>query len=232
MFDLSKRVAFNSNILSVGTPSSSIVPGAVPSAPDRSPLQDLVVTFTHIPNVDVSVGQALTPITLDGLLPSGDQLFVERSALGSIFGDQRDSGVWAHHRFERYGYQVGLYIGTGANRLELDVNRLREFMARFEFFPGEGLRFGTSTQRTLGSNIRDIHTLLGADVQYVRGPVIVQSEVYWRQTSNQASFVSNDINARGTYVAAAYRTAFASPSTSPSGRRRCESSSHALRHRV
>ncbi len=152
----------------------------------------------------MSVGQALTPITLDELLPSGDLLFAERSAVGSIFGDQLDIGVWAHHRFERYGYHVGLYGGTGANRLQLDIDRFREFMARFEFFPHEGLRFGTSTQRTLGANVRDIHTLLGGDVQYTHDRVVVQSEVYWRQTTNQASFVP-DVHARGGYIAAAYR---------------------------
>ena len=137
-------------------------------------------------------------------MPSGDLLFAERSAVGSIFGDQRDIGVWAHHRFERFGYHVGLYGGTGPNRLQLDVDRFREFMARFEFFPREGLRFGSSTQRTLAADARDIHTLLGGDVQYARGRFIVQSEAYWRQTTSQASIMP-DVQARGGYVAAAYR---------------------------
>jgi hypothetical protein len=199
-------------VLEFGTKSISVPSTADPTTTKEeqldqpvspiSMLQDFVMTFRYIPYVDVSFGQTLTPISYEGLTPSGDMVFSERSEVGRFFGDQRDIGIWLHHRFKRFGYNVGVYNGAGPNQLDLERNK--DLICRLEAYPLQALMLASSVQRTLAPNSERTQTLVGGDAVLRLGGLTAQAELYWRdQTSGDSD--GSDVAALGTFGAVAYR---------------------------
>jgi len=166
-----------------------------------SALQDFVITFRAVPYASLSVGQAKTPISYEGFGSSAELLFVERSEVGRIFGDQRDLGVFVHYRFDRFAYHIGLYNGAGANNLDTDAKK--DLAIRLEVLPVEGLLVALSAQQTLSASQAGMRTIAGGDIRFERGPFLSQAEFYWSRS------VSRDAPAKqkrpmGGYIALAY----------------------------
>ena len=78
MFDVAKaREAQAAPLAGSGSPEFVLKPTGPTSV-----LQDFVITSRHIDGMNLSVGQALAPL-LEGLWPSGDMMFAERSDAGA-----------------------------------------------------------------------------------------------------------------------------------------------------
>jgi phosphate-selective porin len=166
---------------------------AQPASP-VSMLEDLKLTY-DVGGVEVTIGQGKVPSSLDGLSSSRSLLLAERSEVGRKFGGNRDIGVWAHHRYHKLAYVIGLYHGAGPN--VIDGDEYKGLRARVEFTPNAALLLAVSGRRTLASPGTDTTTLGGADVRFERGAVLGQGELYYQDDGG--------VVARGGYAALGYR---------------------------
>lgn len=195
MFDVSKVREFGA----ITTTDANGAPLSIPlPASPISILQDFSLTFKHIPAMSLSLGQQLVPISLEGLWPAGNLLLAERSDVGSIFGDKRDIGVWAHYRFQSFAYVVGLYQGAGPNRADADDKK--DLRIRFELTPLQGLLLAAAGHRTLASSGVGVTSLIAANARVELGRLVAQSEVAWQRRNSGAG----DVESFGGYVTVAY----------------------------
>lgn len=210
MIDPAKVLEFGSKTFTVASPDplatpsaqTEQVPGVLQPTSKVSLLQDAVITFKLVPYANISVGQARTPLTAEGSAPASRLLFVERSEIGRIIGDQRDLGVWVSYRFTHFGYHLGLYNGMpGGNALELDSNK--DLVARLEAAPLDGLVIGAAVQRTLAGDGKGVLTVAGGDLKYVGHGVTLAAEVYWKQSTDRTA-AALQTRALGGYGALAY----------------------------
>ena len=83
---------------------------------DPKVLQDLFIGYTFSKYLTITIGQFLIPTTLEGLEPSGELVFSERSYLGRSFGDIRDVGVQLSGSFRNFHYKLANFNGQGINQ--------------------------------------------------------------------------------------------------------------------
>jgi hypothetical protein len=204
MIDPAKVFEFGSKNFAVANQmpaGTEAVNGVLQPTSKVSIFQDAVLTFKFIPYVNISAGQARTPITAEGPSPAPRLVFIERSEIGRLFGDQRDIGAWAHYKFKRFGYQVGLYNGNpGGNTLEIDSNK--DLVARLEVFPIDTLVVGGSVDRTLATTNKGVLTIAGADAKYVGHGLTLAGEFYWKQTHDRTAAAVETASMGGYGVAA------------------------------
>ena len=202
MFDPTKVMEFRSESISIPDQNSTDTQVEVMQPQSAiSILHDFNITFKYIPNLNFTFGQGLTPITYDGLFPSGDMIFAERSELGSTFGDQRDIGLWAHYDFGKFSYKLGIYNGEGPNLLDSD--KYKDIALRLTVSPAKWLSIGASGQRTLTGNSNKTHTVAGGDIAFQAAGFTANLEFYWRRLTSGTEGI-NDNNSMGVYGALAY----------------------------
>ena len=127
-------------------------------------LQDFNVDLSYIPHHIVSIGQFKLPLTEEGLRSSVRLDTIERSYIGRTFGDQRDMGIQIRGSWEFADYWLGVFNGSGQNRL--DVNDYKDISGRIVLKPFRGLEIGISglTGRT-GTTLSD-RNRLGGELRY------------------------------------------------------------------
>jgi hypothetical protein len=180
MLDVAKIPAFTatpSNVNVVGPDGATIGTVPVPQptlAADRSPLQDVAITFIS-EYADVSVGQFKIPVSLEALQSSSKLLFPERSRVSREFGDRRDIGIKVEKKIgDVFYYYAGLFNGQGPNAL--DADRRKDVGLRLEAYPIPGLTLGVLGYGTVGGRDLAVRDRLEADVRLEIANFIVQGE--------------------------------------------------------
>lgn len=164
-----------------------------------SALQDMAITFlSHY--ADVSIGQFKVPVSWEGFNSSGKLLFAERSEVARRYGDKRDLGVQAAKTFEKFGYTLGVYNGSGSNNL--DQNNSKDLALRLEAYPVKGLTIAGVGYATVGdrqaAGAKDRYE---GDVRYQSGPLLLHSEFIRARDVGKGGVITN---AQGYYAAAAW----------------------------
>lgn len=178
MIDPAKALEFDTASLPVeGQEPAPDTPGEVvieqPSG-STSIFQDLEIGFLTS-YADVTVGQFKIPLSLEGYNSSSKLIFPERALVAKKYGDRRDIGLKIDKKIGPIYYYLGLFNGSGQNRL--DTNDQKDLAARVEVEPILGLLFGAAGYASLGE--RDQPTTrdrVEADVRLDVANVLVQGE--------------------------------------------------------
>ncbi len=206
--DPAKTLRFGSEVREVEPaaapvePDQSATPGVVVPTPpsDTSVLQDFYITALT-DYADISVGQFKIPISYEGYGSSSKLLLPERAAASKLFGDQRDVGIRVEKHLGPVFYMVGLYNGTGLNRL--DDNNQKDAYLRLEYSPLDALIVGAAAGTSLIERDEEDSTKdrLEADLRVQVADTLLQAEYHhgWDGAA------SNDrMEAHGFYAALAY----------------------------
>jgi len=176
-----------------GTVTVKQFPGA------GSIFQDLFVTL-KTPYADVSVGQLLIPVSLEGYGPSEALLLPERALVASAYGDKRDLGIRASKAFKYWSYTAGVFNGAGANGLDNDDSK--DLALRLEAYPIDGLTLGAVGYASIGNRLsastKDRWEL---DARYLKGPFTAQGEYIRARDGGGAS----EVDSHGFYGEIAYK---------------------------
>ncbi len=130
--------------------------------------------------VNFSFGQRKIPVSLEGLGSSGKLMFAERADISRKFGGVYDIGLWLDKKFKYFSYHVGIYNGSGINRLDGDLTK--DLGLRVELYPwAERLLVGASFYRTLGPLEGSGKMILGGDIRLDWRRLHFQGEFYWRR---------------------------------------------------
>lgn len=113
-----------------------------PAERPTSPLQDLYVTLRYVPKTEFRAGQFKIPFSTEGLTPSGQLDFVERTKIVQTFANSRDIGITFHGKFRYWEWQAGEFNGNGQNAT--DNNGMKDFVARVLIKPVHNVSFGIS----------------------------------------------------------------------------------------
>ncbi len=114
----------------------------------RSILKDVYVAYDGIPHHEIKLGQFKIPVMEEGFRSSALIDTIERSFIGTQFGDKRDIGIMGLGKWKYLDYQVGVFNGTELN--SFDKNDQKDIVARFVAKPFQdipllkGLEGGTS----------------------------------------------------------------------------------------
>ncbi len=114
----------------------------------RSILKDVYVAYDGIPHHEIKLGQFKIPVTEEGFRSSALIDTIERSFIGTQFGDKRDIGIMGLGKWKYLDYQVGVFNGTELN--SFDKNDQKDIAARVVLKPFQdnlllkGLEGGTS----------------------------------------------------------------------------------------
>ena len=176
------------------------------------PVRDLygVIKTKH---ADLWFGQYKIPLSLEGNGSPAQLLLPERSVAAKAFGDKRDFGLKVEKRFEEFQnalYSVGVFNGSGENRLDTDP--IKDLMWRFEAIPNLGpakvLVAFVGAQSLTGDDLQASRRLLEGDLRVNVGPLVLQAEVF----SQKSRVVSADgiapatpKDALGFYVSAGFQ---------------------------
>jgi hypothetical protein len=145
MIDPARALEFENRELDVeGQEPAPDAPGTVTAAQPSGPttiLQDFNITFSSA-YADVTVGQFKIPVSYEGFNGSSKILFPERSLVSRQYGDRRDVGVKVEKKLfgDRFYYHLGVYNGSGQNRLDDDDQK--DLGLRLEVYPFEGVTLG------------------------------------------------------------------------------------------
>jgi hypothetical protein len=120
-----------------------IDPSISTSPTNPSILQDVAITYKMGGGFDLKIGQFKNLQTLEGLTSSSDLMFVNRSQLGTRFGDKRDRGGVLGYAFgDPKGFRgkasVAFFNGNSENAAGKvnDSNAMKDFVYRLEFWSG------------------------------------------------------------------------------------------------
>ena len=145
MVDVGKELSGQTDLIDG---AGNTVPVLTPASDDKI-LQDAFISLGLIPHHTVHIGQRLLPIGMEGLEPSGDLDFPERTILGGAsvagvrgYGDVRDLGIQVDGNWTDVSYSVGVYNGEGPNASE--ENDSKDFAARVVTTPTDWLHLGAS----------------------------------------------------------------------------------------
>jgi len=172
----------------------------------RSPiLLDAAVEISSIPYATLSFGQFKVPFSLDNLTSSSALDLVNRSQTveelcpaQDIGSTGRDIGVTVCGKFSILEYTLGVFNGSGINRV--DTNDRKDIVGRLILRPFSFLAIGVShyigDQRPMGGNTHVNRDRTGVDVFFSKGPAFIKGEYI---------FARNDQAERsGWYVRGAY----------------------------
>lgn len=208
MVDPAKTLKFGSATVAVQNqdpaPSDPLAPEqvTVPTPPaNTSILQDLSVTLLT-DFADVSFGQFKVPVSLEGSGSSSKLLFPERALASSAFGDRRDIGLKAEKTFSRFGYVVGVFNGSGQNRI--DDNLQKDLALRVEAYPLQGVMLGAVGYLGVGERDEpETRDRVEGDLRVTLADALLQIEYLhgWDGTAGDRT------EAHGAYAMAGYTVA-------------------------
>ncbi len=172
----------------------------------RSPiLLDAVVEISSIPYAKLSFGQFKVPFSLDNLTSSSALDLVNRTRTvmvlcpgQDILSAGRDIGVTVSGKFSMLEYTLGVFNGSGINRV--DRNDQKDIVGRLILSPFNFLVIGVSQyigdQRPFASDSHVNRDRTGVDVFFSKGPAFIKGEYI---------FAKDDLARRaGWYVRGAY----------------------------
>ncbi len=145
MIDPARALEFDNETLDVeGQEPAPDAPGSVTAAQPNGPttiLQDFNISFLS-QYADVTVGQFKIPVSYEGFNGSSKILFPERALVSRQYGDRRDLGIKVEKKLfdDYFYYNVGLYNGSGQNRLDNDDQK--DLGVRLEGYPYPGVTLG------------------------------------------------------------------------------------------
>jgi phosphate-selective porin len=158
--------------------------GAAAVNPSTRVLQNAVVTFDAGPGTQVSVGQFKLPLGLEGRQSSGRLDTVERAlfasdrARGGALADVRDIGILARWSSgTAVEVQAGVFNGVAETQNDVDGNDQKAVAGSIAWRPRRGLHLGASGAWGNGRGDRPRRDRAGAEVELVRGPFTVRSEL-------------------------------------------------------
>jgi phosphate-selective porin OprO/OprP len=152
----------------------------------RSPvLLDAAVEISSIPYATLSFGQFKVPFSLDNLTSSSALDLVNRSQTveelcpaQDIGSTGRDIGVTASGKFSILEYTLGVFNGSGINRV--DTNDQKDIAGRLILRPFNSLAIGFShymgDQRPSASVVHVNRDRTGVDVFFSKGPAFIKGE--------------------------------------------------------
>lgn len=126
-------------------------PASVPS----TLIQDAGVAYAFPFGVEVHVGQEKAPVSEEGLRPTPQVDFVEKSILALTFGEQRNIGLQVWGQKKRGEVRLAVINGTGRN--QQDNNRNKDFVGRLVVKPVPEISLGASGytgRSTIGDSLR------------------------------------------------------------------------------
>ena len=172
----------------------------------RSPiLLDAAVEISSIPYAALSFGQFKVPFSLDNLTSSSSLDLVNRSQTveelcpaQDIGSTGRDIGVTASGKFSILEYSLGIFNGSGINRV--DTNDQKDIVGRLILRPFNFLAIAVShyigDQRPMASAVSVNRDRTGVDVFFSKGPAFIKGEyIFARDDQAERS---------GWYVRGAY----------------------------
>ncbi len=145
---------------------------------DTTILQDVSIRFLS-DWAELWLGQFRPPIGLESTSSSSKLPFPERALATRTFADRRDLGVKVEKQFERFGYSVGLFSGSGLN--VPDANLQKDLVGRVAVYPIEGLGLGLAGYAGLGQ--RDdpgTKDIVEVDARLEVAGALVQGEYFSR----------------------------------------------------
>ncbi len=157
---------------------------------DTSILQDFSLRFLSDVG-DLWLGQFRPPIGLESISSSSKLPFPERALATRVFADRRDLGVKVEKQFERFGYSVGLFSGSGLN--VPDANRQKDLVGRVTVTPIEGLGLGLAGTTGLGE--RDdpaTKDIVAVDARLELAGALVQGEYFSRWVGAEGDRVRSE----------------------------------------
>lgn len=111
---------------------------AFEDAPQRTPILDWYIDFTHLRDLSLRVGQYKIPFNRQRVISSGDLQLVDRSIANAEFTLDRDIGVDIRSNdflgLEKLRYYAGVYMGEGRDVFEMTGFDL-QYLARVELLP-------------------------------------------------------------------------------------------------
>jgi len=152
----------------------------------RSPvLLDAAVEISSIPYATLSFGQFKVPFSLDNLTSSSALDLVNRSQTveelcpaQDIGSTGRDIGVTASGKFSILEYTLGVFNGSGINRV--DTNDQKDIAGRLILRPFNSLAVGFShymgDQRPSAGVVHVNRDRTGVDVFFSKGPAFIKGE--------------------------------------------------------
>jgi hypothetical protein len=145
------------------------------AAKDNSILQDVYLTY-HAPWFELSAGQFKTPVAYESQTSSSKLLLPERAAVVRAYGEQRDVGVKIEKKYEHFGYVLGVFNGSGINRV--DDNMQKDVALRLEAYPIKGLTLGAVGYSSVGQREDETSTKdrVEGDVALQIRDLVVQGE--------------------------------------------------------
>ncbi len=145
---------------------------------DTTILQDVSIRFLS-DWAELWLGQFRPPIGLESTSSSSKLPFPERALATRTFADRRDLGIKVEKQFERFGYSVGLFSGSGLN--VPDANLQKDLVGRVAVCPIEGLGLGLAGYTGLGQ--RDdpgTKDIVEVDLRLDLAGALVQGEYFSR----------------------------------------------------
>jgi hypothetical protein len=140
---LSGSVVDNTKWVVMIDPAKSLSTGTVAATNDNKILQDASVTFTLLPNLDLTAGQFKTPATQEGLDSSADIPLVEKSYTARVAGDKRQPGVMLQYKFDMLKLSVSSTNGQKTNAD--DTNDDKDVTGRLDITVNDSFNFGAFT---------------------------------------------------------------------------------------
>jgi hypothetical protein len=186
-FDVAKVFSVTSGSSSVGVTGADGTPGGTASVPttavsaDRSPLQDVWITYST-EYADVVAGQFKIPIGLESLQSSARLFFPERNKVDREYGDRRDIGIKIEKKIaDVFYYYVGIFNGNGQNTFNIsnnnqaDNDRAKDLALRLEAYPIPALTIAGAAYGTVGAGPRDtVRNRVEGDLRLELADLIVQ----------------------------------------------------------
>jgi hypothetical protein len=162
-------------------------------------MQDFFITFMT-DYADISVGQFKIPVSYEGYNSSSRLLFPERALVSRAFGDKRDIGLRVEKKIGDYfGYSLGLFNGSGQNRLDGDSSK--DGALRLEGYPLDGVTVAGVGYTTIGKRTKSGRDRLELDARYDANDIYVLAEYIhaWDATNQDKA-----VEGHGAYLAAGY----------------------------
>lgn len=160
-----------------------------PTISSGSILQDAAIKYAFPFGAELKVGQFKSLQTLEGLTSSSELLFVERSQLGRVFGDDRQRGGVVSFGFgDPKDFSAKLHLGVfnGAGKGN-DGNAQKDVVARLEMGYEKAHKFGFYTLQG-STDVKDVTSIGIAPVPPAGWPT--QAEIYEGKdkTSNMGAY--------------------------------------------
>lgn len=122
-------------------PAKSLKVGGIVATNDNKILQDFILNYNLLDNLELSVGQFKIPTTAEGLVSSSNLILPERSLVGRTYGDKRDLGIRATWKKDKLKLALMASHGNKANTD--DANSSKDLYLRGEYSPHGKLTLGS-----------------------------------------------------------------------------------------